>query len=249
MKKVTAIIFAILCCTHASTGAATLQEADKAYGAQKYAEAAAMYEEVIAGQGTPPEVYYNLGNAYYKLQQYPQAILNYERALLLSPGDEDIRFNLELARSKITDKIDVIDRSFLSVWGDTLRNLCSSDAWSIVAIVAFILFVAGAYFYFYFSAVWVRKAGFFGGLLFLVISVSANIFAYRQKEKLLNRNDAIIVSPSVTVKSSPADSGTDLFILHEGTKVKITDKVGEWSEIRIDDGNTGWMQNSKMEII
>lgn len=248
MKKTTIIIITMLSVVvHA--GAATLQEAADAYGAQKYKEAAAMYETIIAEQGKSPEVYYNLGNSYYKQKLYPQAILNYERALLLSPGDEDIRFNLELARNKITDKIDVVDRSILSVWGDTLRNLCSSDTWSIIAIITFILFVAGVYIYFFTGAVWLRKTGFFGGLLLLVISITANCFAYRQKEKLLTRDEAIIISPSVTVKSSPSDSGTDLFILHEGTKVKITDKVGEWSEVRIEDGNTGWMQNSRMEII
>lgn len=248
MKK-TAIIIVSIICSVACIKAATLQEAAEAYGAQKYKEAAAMYEEIISAQGKSPEIYYNLGNTYYKLKEYPRAILNYERALLMSPGDEDIRFNLELARTKITDKIDVLDRSILSVWGDTLRNLCSSDAWSIIAIAAFIMFIIGTYLYFFTSAVWIRKTGFFGGILLLIISVAANSFAYRQKEKLLNRNEAIIISPSVTVKSSPADSGTDLFILHEGTKVRITDKVGEWSEVRIEDGNTGWMQNSKMEII
>lgn len=248
MKKTAIMIFAMLC-SFIYAEAATLQEAAEAYGAQKYDDAAAMYEEIIAGQGKSSEVYYNLGNAYYKLKQYPKAILNYERALLMAPGDEDIRFNLELARTKITDKIDVIDRSFLSVWGDTLRNLFSSDTWSIIAIATFILFIAGAFLYFFTTTVWMRKLGFFGGFLLLVISVAANFFASKQKEKLLNRNEAIVISPSVTVKSSPADSGTDLFILHEGTKVKITDKVGEWSEIRIEDGNTGWMQNSKMEII
>lgn len=248
MKKITIIIFALLC-THMHAGAATLQEAAQLYGAQKYGEAAAMYESIIKEQGKSSEIYYNLGNAYYKLKQYPKAILNYERALLMSPGDEDTRFNLELSRAKITDKIDVIDRSFLSVWGDTLRNLCSSDTWSIIAIITFMLFIAGTGLYFFNTTVWLRKTGFFGALLMLMISITANFFAYRQKEKLLDRNEAIVISPSVTVKSSPADSGTDLFILHEGTKVKVTDKVGEWSEIKIEDGNTGWMQTSKMEII
>ena len=204
---------------------------------------------MVDSVGVSPEIYYNLGNSYYKLKNYPKAIINYERALLLSPGDEDVKFNLDMARANIVDKIDVVDRSFISIWFESIRNRASSDSWAVIAIVSFILFLIGIFFYIFSKHIILKKIGFFGGAILLLISIYANVVSYKQQQKILERNTAIIISPSVTIKSSPSESGTELFILHEGTKVRVTDKVGEWSEIKIDDGNSGWIKASAMEII
>ncbi|MEG1573790.1 MAG: tetratricopeptide repeat protein [Bacteroidales bacterium] len=248
MKKIYLVIFLTLT-SSLSMPAATFQEAAEAYKNQNYTEAATIYEAIIKKDGISSEIYYNLGNAYYKSKQYPKAILNYERGLLLSPGDEDIRVNLDMARTKITDKIDTMERSFISIWIESLRNIFSSDVWSVIGIATFLLFLVGIYLYFFTKNLWVKKLGFFGGVILLLISVISNRFAYQQKEKIITRNEAIIMTPSITVKSSPAESGTDIFILHEGAKIKVTDKVGEWSEISIEDGNSGWIPTSKMEVI
>lgn len=248
MKKIFLAIFFVSASVFVLS-AATLQDAADAYKNQDYSGAVTIYEEILKSDGVSSGLYYNLGNAYYKNKQYPEAILNYERGLLLSPGDEDIRVNLEMARTKITDKIDAMERSFISVWAESLRNIFSSDAWSVIGVVTFLLFLTGIYLYFFTKTVWLKKLGFFGGALLLVVSLVSNRFAYQQKDKITTRNEAIIMAPSITVKSSPASSGTDIFILHEGTKVRVTDKVGEWSEVRIEDGNTGWIPTSKMEVI
>ena len=154
-----------------------------------------------------------------------------------------------MARANITDKIDTLDKSFISVWFESVINIASSNAWALFAIITFLIFLIGIFTYIFTKNITIRKVGFFGAVLMLILSLFANIAAYKQRDKIENRNHAIIMAPSITVKSSPADSGTDLFILHEGTKVKVTDKVGDWSEIKIDDGNSGLIPSSKMEII
>jgi tetratricopeptide (TPR) repeat protein len=247
MKKIYILLLIIF--TTSALSAQSLQDAAEAYSKENYSEAVHIYESLSDSLGVSPELYYNLGNSYYKLKQYPKAILNYERALLLSPGEEDIKVNLELARANIVDKIDVLDRSFISIWFEKLRNITSSNTWAIIAITTFILFLLGVFIYIFGKNVTLKKIGFFGGLLLLLVSIYANVASYKQKQKILERNTAIVISPSVTIKSSPSDSGTDLFILHEGTKVEITDKMGEWKEVKIEDGNRGWIKNEDMEII
>lgn len=247
MKKIYIFIIALFTISFAS--AQSLQEAADAYTKEDYKKAALIYQTLADSVGVSPELYYNLGNSYYKLKDYPKAILNYERALLMLPGDEDIRTNLEMARANITDKIDTLDKSFISVWFESVINIASSNAWALFAIITFLIFLIGIFTYIFTKNITIRKVGFFGAVLMLILSLFANIAAYKQRDKIENRNHAIIMAPSITVKSSPADSGTDLFILHEGTKVKVTDKVGDWSEIKIDDGNSGWIPSSKMEII
>ena len=247
MKRVYIVIVILVTATIAK--AQSLQDAADAYSKENYSASVQIYEKMSDSIGVSPELYYNLGNSYYKLKNYPKAILNYERALLLSPGDEDIKFNLELSKANIVDKIDIVDRSFISIWLESIRNITSSNSWAIVAIVSFILFLIGISLYIFGKQVLLKKVGFFGGVVFLLLYIYSNIASYKQQQKILVRDTAIIMAPSITIKSSPSESGTELFILHEGTKVKITDKVGEWSEIKIEDGNSGWIKTSEMEII
>ena len=194
-------------------------------------------------------LYYNLGNAYYKHNEFAKAILNYERALLLNPGNEDARFNLEMANTHIVDKIDPVGKFFLSVWIDSLRNFLSSNTWAVIGIGSFLLFIGGLYLYLFSKSVKAKKFGFFGGIILFLIAVLANWFAWGLNSKLKARSEAIVFAATVPVKSSPAESGTDLFILHEGTKVSILSKLGDWSEVKISDGNRGWLPSSSIEII
>lgn len=175
-----------------------------------------------------------MGNAYYKDNHYAEAILNYERALLLSPGDEDVRFNLDMAKSHITDKIEPVETFFLTMWFHSVRDSLSSNAWAVVGIVSFLLIIVCLFLYFFTRIVVLKKIGFFLGLILVLVTIIANNFAFSLKDKLTDREEAIIFAPTITVKSSPADSGTDLFILHEGTKVSVLSTVGEWSEIKIE---------------
>jgi len=226
-----------------------IKEAEIAYTQENYEEAIQKYESILTNYGESSQIYYNLGNAYYKAGNIASAILNYERALLLDPGDGDIRFNLQLAKQRAVDKIEPVGEFFLKRWYHSVQALGATDSWAKLGIFSFLLFI-GCLLLFFFSR-WVRmkKAGFYLGIVFLVIVIFSNIFARNQKNELINRTEAIVFSPTVTVKSSPDASGTDLFILHEGTKVSIKSTLGEWNEIESEDGNVGWMPKKDIQII
>lgn len=246
-KPATALLLLLLLPLTAS--AVTKAEADSAYAQGHYQQAARDYETLLQ-QGVSTVIYYNLGNAYYRMDDMPHAVLNYERALLLSPGDADVRFNLQMARSKTVDKITPESEMFFVTWYHMLVNFTSVDGWARMALCALAVAIFLALLYLFASPVWMRKAGFFGALAMLLLFVVANIFAYAQKQSFVRRSGAIIMAPAVTVKSTPAKQGTDLFILHEGTRVEITDgTMRQWKRIRLADGKEGWIETSQMEII
>ena len=247
--KSVASIAVLLMLLPMTANAATKADADSAYVNGNYQEAIKVYESLLK-QGESAELYYNLGNAYYRTENITRAVLNYERALLLSPGDGDIRFNLQIARSKTIDKIVPESEMFFVTWYRSLVNIMSVDGWGRMALVSLALVIVLFLVYLFSARVWVQKVGFFGGGILLVVFVFSNFFAWQQRQQLLNREGAIVVAPSVTVKSTPAQNGTDLFILHEGTKVVITDgSMKSWREIRLADGKKGWIESKKIELI
>ena len=227
----------------------TLKEAEEAYAKEDYTQAIELYESVLKSYGESAMVYYNLGNAYYKAGKVAPAILNYERALLLNPGDSDTRFNLQVARQKTVDKIEPIGEFFLTRWIGTVEDVYSADGWAKWGVASFLLFIGCLVLFFFSKWIRLKKIGFFAGICFLLISLVANLFADSQQDKLLHRADAIVFASTVTVKSSPDASGTDLFILHEGTKVTIKSTLGEWSEIQLEDGNVGWIPSREIQQI
>lgn len=248
-RKSAATIAVLLMLLPMAANAATKADADSAYVNGNYQEAIKVYESLLK-QGESAELYYNLGNAYYRTENITRAVLNYERALLLSPGDGDIRFNLQIARSKTIDKIVPESEMFFVTWYRSLVNIMSVDGWGRMALVSLALVIVLFLVYLFSARVWVQKVGFFGGGILLVVFVFSNFFAWQQRKQLLNREGAIVVAPSVTVKSTPAQNGTDLFILHEGTKVVIIDgSMKSWREIRLADGKKGWIESKKIELI
>ena len=244
------ILTVVLAATVELAFAASKQEADEAYQKNEFETAISLYEELIASEGETADVYYNLGNSYYKNKNMAKAILNYERALLLEPGDADIHFNLELAKSKAIDKIIPTPEVFIVTWANAVVNSMSESSWATLGIVAFLLVLAGIGVYIFISSVTLKKVGFICAAVMLVICIVANIAASKQKRELVTRNGCIVVSPSVTVKSTPDESGTDLFVIHEGTKVFISDDtMSEWKEVSLEDGKKGWMPASAIEAI
>lgn len=227
----------------------TKAEGDSAYMKDDYVSAIQIYEALLS-KGEAADVYYNLGNSYYKAGDIARAILNYERALLLQPGNNDIRANLEIARSKTIDKVESAPEIFFVSWINSLVNSMSVDVWAIWGIVCFILLIISLYFFIFSKQIVLKKTGFICGIIFLLMVVLTNVFAGQQKDELLNRNSAIVINPSVTVHSTPSDSGTSLFILHEGHKVDVKDNsMKDWKEIRLEDGKVGWIPASAIEII
>jgi hypothetical protein len=237
----------IACCAFAQEEA--LKEAEEAYTQEDYTKAIELYKDILTTYGESAEVYYNLGNACYKANKIASSVLYYERALLIDPGDADIRFNLEMARQRTTDKIESVGDFFLLKWFDSIQNMGAADSWAKLGIICFLLFIGCLLLFFFSRLVRMRKIGFYLGLLFLASVIITNIFAGNQKRELVNHTHAIVFSPTATVKSSPNQSGTDLFILHEGTKVLVRNTLGEWKEIELEDGNVGWMPGKDIELI
>lgn len=192
---------------------------------------------------------YNIGNAYFKLDNIPGAILFYERALLLKPADENIHYNLEIAKTLVVDKFDDIPDLFFVRWFDFLSLLISANGWAILSIFSFVLFLLLLSVYIYSSRYRLKVIAFWAAILFVIISAFSLAFTLRNKELVYDSREAVIFSPSVNGKSSPDNSGTDLFVLHEGSKVTIEDEVGDWYEIKLSDGNKGWIPSNTLEII
>lgn len=250
MKKLSIVLILLLGIAQFINAAVTKEEADQAYQASDFAAAIEKYEAILNTEGESADVYYNLGNSYYKEKNIAKAVLNYERALLLNPGDADIRFNLEMARSKTVDQITPVSEVFIVTWMNSLINVMSEKEWGVVGILSFWLMLVSLIVYIFGRRILYKKIGFTGVVVFLLIAIGANIFASSQKAELINRTGAIVMSPSLTVKSTPNESGTDLFVLHEGTKVYVEDdSMREWKEIRLEDGKKGWVQTSTIEII
>lgn len=222
---------------------------DSAYLRNDFQSAIQIYESLLK-EGESAEVYYNLGNSYYKEDDIARAILNYERALLLSPGNSDIRANLDIARSKTIDKVTPVPEVFFVSWFKSLINWLSIDEWAHLSIAFFILFLISLWLFFYSKFVIGKKIGFVACIVLLLLVVFSNIFAFQQKKYFTIRDKAIVLAPSITVRSTPSESGTSLFILHEGHKVKIEDdSMREWKEISLEDGKVGWLPSSSIEVI
>lgn len=235
--------------SQASSGVVTRADADSAYARQQYQQAIKCYEQLLK-DGVNADIYYNLGNAYYRVDDFTHAVLNYERALLLNPGDKDIRFNLQLARSKTIDKITPESEMFFVTWYRSLTNIMSVDGWAACALICLTLAIVLFLVYLFSDAVWRRKVGFFGSLFLIVVFVLSNIFAFQQNKILSERAGAIVISGMAPVKSTPAVNGTNLFILHEGTKVNITeDFSNQWFKVRVADGKEGWISAKDIERI
>lgn len=219
------------------------------YDSAHYQTTIDAFEQVLSSYGAEPELYYNLGGAYYKMKNYPKAILNYERCLLFDPSNADASANLELAKMQCVDKIEAIEPIIFVTWSNAIRDLLSCDTWGWMAIVAFLLFLGGCGLYFFGQKTMLRKCGFYGGILCILLCFMFNFYAGAQRDRIQQRDYAIVMTPSVIVRSSPAESGTQLFTIHEGLKVRVRSTLSGWSEIELSDGNVGWMPSEGLEVI
>ena len=243
------LLLAMICFGGTSAKAVTKNNADTEYQKGNYQQAIRDYEEILKN-GESAEIYFNLGNAYYRTDNITKAVLNYERARLLSPGDDDINFNLQFARSKTIDKITPQSEMFFVTWYKSLVNFTSVDNWAKTGILSIVMALLLVLLYLFGPQLMLRKIGFFGGLAFFVIFLLSNLFAFQQKQALDNRTGAIIMTPSVNIKKTPAKNSADQFVLHEGTRVDIIDKgMTDWRCIRVGDGREGWIETKAIEEI
>jgi tetratricopeptide (TPR) repeat protein len=214
------------------------------YTTEEYQQAILAYEQIVNSGQESARLYFNLGNAYYKAGDINNAILNYERAKLLAPQDPDIEFNLSLANQFVVTEIEALPQPFFLRWRSRIINLYPADAWAGISIGSFIIFLGLLGLFIFSRSSSLKRFSFWFGILTIVISGFTLSFAARQKEKINQRKHAIVFCPRVTVKSAPAQNSTDLFLLYEGVKVEISDSLSTWKEIKLTDGNVGWLPDS-----
>ncbi|MEG0498478.1 MAG: tetratricopeptide repeat protein [Alistipes sp.] len=233
----------------AQSTAAMWDAANTAYINADYHTAIEVYERILAQGLASSKLYYNIGNAYFKEGNLSKAILFYNRAQRLTPGNEDVNYNLEVAKSRTKDNIEQIPEFFATTWLRTLRHTMGCTSWSILSLALLVLLLGLLLLYLLAQRMALRKVGFYGTALTLALCIVATWFAVLERQEVLRDDEAIVMVDSSAVKSSPDNAATDLFLLHEGTKVEVSDRLDAWCEVTLADGKKGWIESRKIEII
>lgn len=223
--------------------------ANSAYIQNNYRQAIELYNAILARNEHSAKLYFNLGNAYFKENSLGRSILNYNRALLLEPEDEDAAYNLSLANARTVDKIDTVPEFFLKEWLCALAQSLGTNSWTWISIIALTIGFAATMLWLLAASMSRRKLGFYLGTVAMLIAFASTFFAHYQRSRILNSNEAVITNLMAPVKSSPDEGSKDIFVLHEGTKIRVGEELGGWSEITLSDGNKGWMLSSALERI
>jgi len=224
-------------------------QAAKAYNKMQYKEAIALYEKIVSSGYESEALYYNLGNAYFRNNDNAEAILYYEKALKLSPNNEDIRHNIEVINNRLVDKVEQVPELFYKRWWKYLVNLVHIDTLAILNIILLSVALLLIAIYIAVSNLLIRKISFWTGLSLLFLFSLGSVAASHRNHYLTSNHEAIIFAPTVNIKSSPDENSKDIFVLHEGTKVTLMDVVADWQEIRIANGSTGWIKMSDIRKI
>jgi hypothetical protein len=246
----TILLFASVSATMAQpTSAERWEMGNKAYMDGAYDKAIEEYSAILEGGEYSMELYYNLANAYFKMENIGKAILYYNKALRIAPSQEDVLHNLAIAETRTKDRITAVPEFFLHRWMRVVRNSVSCNVWGALSLLFFALILTFALLFLLASRLGVRKAGFYGALCSLLLFVATTAFAISSRNDILTEDEAIVMSSAISVKSSPDRSATDLFVLHEGTKLRIVAEFDEWVEVVIADGKKGWTERKNIETI
>ena len=237
----------------ASDPTTLLDSANAAYTKGDFQKASEQYEAILSMGYESPELYFNLGNSYFKLDKVGMSILNYERAKKLAPYDPDLNFNLKLANQRTLDKTEPLPQPFFEEWWDNLTNMQSEKTWGVRSICAFMIFLFFLGVFITSNKIFTKQVGFWLSILFFVFSVFSFFISKSSYNNMKNRDSAVILSSSVEVKNSPAEGGKKLFILHEGTKVSVPEVIkneeGEWVVVKLSSEKVGWVKRSAIEFI
>lgn len=226
-----------------------LDEANRAYINEEYKYAEEQYEKIIDMGYASPSLYYNLGNSYFMEEKFGPAILYYERAKRLDPSNKDILHNLKIANSRIVDKVEPVPELFYKKWWRNLLTMKNSNEWAITGIILTVCFFISLSVYLLSKSIKIKKFTFYTALIILLLNAFSLIFAYRSYQIQIADNYAIVMSIRTTAKSAPSETSPDVFVIHEGAKVKTSNKIGEWVEIKLENGSVGWIKEDAIEII
>ncbi|MFV0468175.1 MAG: SH3 domain-containing protein [Dysgonomonas sp.] len=253
MKKYILILFVTLFSASHSVAENINQQVEKSYHDRDFSTVITLLENEAKKQKESGkesfQLYYNLGNAYFRSNNLAKAILNYERALLIKPNDKETKINIEFTQSKIEDKFAEKDTFILTIVANAIENLGSTNMWATISIILFLILVASLAIFFFTKQIVLKKGMFYLGIVCFALLILSNIFAFRQKSKIENRNAAIVMASPVPAYNSPNISDKAVFTLHSGSKVTIKKEDGDWVQIEIVSGEKGWIERSKIEII
>ena len=251
MKKIIsfiAIIFVFATSLNASVDE-KFAEANNLYKAGEYEQAIDAYNSVLNKGYVSVPLYYNLGNAYFRVDNLPAAILNYERALKIDPLDKDVQQNLDYVNSKTLDRFNKVPELFITRCFNAILGWFTLSQWGVVTIVLMVLVCLFAVVFFLANSYRIRQISFYTGIVMVVFLICSYVNGSVLKDRIENLHYAIVMQPSVMVKSSPDENSTDKFMVHEGCKVEIEDNVNNWCKVKLSDGNTGWIEGSSLENI
>ncbi|QZT37536.1 tetratricopeptide repeat protein [Halosquirtibacter xylanolyticus] len=252
MKKLIVLTLAILfsLSLSAETLEVQFENANVLYKKGDFKEALVEYQRIKNEGYQQPDLFFNIGNSYYKLSDFTHAILYYEKALMLDPSNKNISYNLKMANQYIVDKVEPLPTVLVVKIKNNIKQLLNSTEWSYLSILLFLIFLLGlSLLLIYGESVKTKKLGLTIAIFSLILCITSIVIARDQYLHETRHLGAIITKPSVTVKGAPSETGTELFIIHEGIKVQITDSIEGWKEVKIPDGNTGWVPNKSMERI
>ena len=225
------------------------EEANALYNQDKFGEAIEKYEQLVQNDEHSAEVYYNLGNAHYKLSNVASSIYYYERALMLSPNDEDIKNNLAFAQNMTIDAIEELPQTGISKFFNDLRENLTTEGWGIASIVfvsLFVLLFLGYYFAFNSS---IKRITFIASILSIFFALVSMFFAFQGRASATKDNPAIVFAEKSSVRSGPKLSDEEVFVIHEGTKVQVLDEFDNWQKVQLADGKTGWLPSSDVRLL
>lgn len=251
MKKIISIltVLSLTFSVFASTDNELMTKGNEAYQNQNYETAIDCYQTIVSHGMEGAVLYYNLGNAYFKNKQTAEALLWYERALRLDPSNEDIKHNIAYANLQITDKIEVLPELFIVRWWNGLSQSLNVTGWAIMAVVFAAVFALGVAVILVSRRRWLSVTAIAVTFLAFVIAIFSLIFASHESKRYVNQPDAIVMQSVVNAKGTPDEAAASLFVIHSGLKVSVTDRVGAWVEIKLPNGEKGWVEASSLEII
>ncbi len=224
-------------------------QANNLYSEGKFEEAISTYQEILDKGYESAELYYNMGNSAFRSNKVGYAVLYLEKALKADPGYEQAEKNLKYVSLYLEDKLESVPELFFKRWMKSFNSMFSLLTWSMISIILFIVLLISLLLYIFGARMLLKKSGFFIGVISLLLFVFAFNATIHSHKKVTQPENAVVLSPSVVVKSSPSDSGTDLFILHEGTRLITDETVGDWIEIKIIDGRVGWLRIKSLGVI
>ncbi len=221
-----------------------LTRANYLYNESAYDSALTLYKDIIDQGYSSATLYYNLGNTYYKLRNYPLAIYYYEKSLKLEPNNTDTKHNIEIAQLFLTDKIEAVPELFIKTWWKNLSNTFTINIWAAITLILLGISLICIFFYITAKTRMLKKSMFLFGITVVIITAISFSITAKKYNYIRTNNEGIIIMPTITIKSSPSQSSVDLFVLHEGAKVKILDNTDNWEKIKIANGSIGWLPSS-----